>query len=88
MPILAPSRMFQANFTGLTARRKSMPVLRVVTSHLSLASDRAVIVVTWARMAVMEALPRVIVLLVVAVRALALQPKIMLLLPVVLLTPA
>ena len=88
MPTLPPSRMFQAKVTGLTCLKKSMPVLRVAMSHLSLASLSAVIVVTWARMAVMAALPKVIVLLVVADRAWALQPKIMLFEPVVVVQPA
>jgi hypothetical protein len=65
-----------------------MPEFRVITSHLSLASLKAVIVVTWARMVVMELLPRVISLLTVAALAAAPQPKIRLLLPVVMLAPA
>ena len=56
--------------------------------HLSLASDKDVIEVTWARMVVMFASPRVIVLLQLLAMPWALQPKIMLLQPLVLVQPA
>ena len=84
-PTLAPSLMFQVNVTGLTSRRKSMPEFRVCISHLSRASERAVIVVTWARMVAMLALPRVTSLLAVPLLALAPLPKIRRLLPKVVL---
>ena len=56
--------------------------------HLSLASDKDVIEVTWARMVVIFASPRVIVLLQLLAMPCALQPKIRLLEPVVLEQPA
>ena len=87
-PTLPPSRMFQVNCTGRTCRRKSMPELRVITSHLSRASLKAVIVVTWARMIPMELLPRVIELQQPAARAVAPLPSIKLLQPVVVVIPA
>ena len=65
-----------------------MPVLRVVMSHLSRASDSAVIVVTWARMVVMFASPRVISLHTVVELAAAPQPIMVLLQPKVMAQPA
>ena len=77
------SGFFDANLAAIT----HVPG-KIYRPHLSRASLSAVIVVTWARMAVMALLPRVIVLLVVAARAVAPHPKTMLLTPVVVVPPA
>lgn len=65
-----------------------MPELRVITLHLSRASDKDVIVVTWARMVVILLLPRVIVLLELLAMPAAPLPIMMLLQPMVLAHPA
>jgi hypothetical protein len=80
--------MFQVNLTGRTLLIMFNPTGMPTMLVLSLQSDSAVIVVTWARIVAMLAFPNVIVLLSVIVAPTAPKPRKVLLLPVVLLHPA